>query len=958
MNKSSPSSAFWWIALLILALACALEGPPAKAQDAGYYAQQTYVSTGGSSYSIPFPYLQQSDIHLTDNGVAYTGAITFPSTGVLNLSPAITAGHTVVVRRETGITSAQATFHGGPLASSDLNNNQTQALYSLQETSDGLLNGGGGGSGTCPLCLPISGGTLTGPLTLAADPSTPLGAATKEYVDSHGGGGGTGGCATTGCTYTGNVQHAGGSFAEVNLYSVQPANGAYVSPNGAAFSYYPIVGGDTWDVTRASTYIPFTTVAGAGQFESAFVTNTNFTTGKVKFWTPSTGFSSGDQILGPTLNVYQSSSSCTSAGSGGPTGGTTFGDTVSDGSCTWVFLQNNAYFGKAGQAEFSVAHSGASQAIWGHYQNHQIASGWGGTFWAADEVDVQNNDVDCAIGTKTCVTHYTGGAIGTNPLLAAYEVSPQANGSKFAYHGGFTLNGTHVADTFGFDEDTNAPYGYVTDYLGVGGHRTGAGYASRDTAPFGFQAAGTYASAAFSSFAATTSIGLSLAPAQYVCFNGAVECLYGDSGGYIAENVTPPNGDSSGRIPTTAWVLANASGGGGGTTDGCKNVNAYGADPTGAAFSDTAVANAMAAMATDFPCLRFGSGVYKLTNQILYTFSTAAGSGKDSFSILGNGSDNTRLFWPATVGGAIKAVWNPANGVNQSVNYSGFSVVTGAANGGNAITLLDASSTAGLNTLPSSITDVVIRGDDTFANDYWTTGFNTSGVSEINWVNCAVYGTAGTQLGIGWNIGPGSNPNGAVVFNVVNPITDYLADGFVIGNNTEGYNINGWNCTVTSVCLTMPSGAGDQLTITNSQLEFSVAGISINGNLSNIMINSDLFIVGQSNANAVGISIQPVWVDTIFGNTFNNNGTNTTAVALNGFNGTGATVFGNVYSGTFTAGVLLGSASQSVLVYGNMFNAVTSPIVNSSTSNQIGQQACGGITAGSTQVFQGIITHC
>ena len=32
--------------------------------------------------------------------------------------------------------------------------------------------------------LPIAGGTMTGPLTLAANPTTPLGAATKQYVDS------------------------------------------------------------------------------------------------------------------------------------------------------------------------------------------------------------------------------------------------------------------------------------------------------------------------------------------------------------------------------------------------------------------------------------------------------------------------------------------------------------------------------------------------------------------------------------------------------------------------------------------------------------------------------------------------------------------------------------------------------------------------------------------------------
>jgi hypothetical protein len=40
-----------------------------------------------------------------------------------------------------------------------------------------------GGAGS-PVYLPLSGGTMTGPLTLAADPTVPLGAATKQYVDA------------------------------------------------------------------------------------------------------------------------------------------------------------------------------------------------------------------------------------------------------------------------------------------------------------------------------------------------------------------------------------------------------------------------------------------------------------------------------------------------------------------------------------------------------------------------------------------------------------------------------------------------------------------------------------------------------------------------------------------------------------------------------------------------------
>jgi hypothetical protein len=55
------------------------------------------------------------------------------------------------------------------------------------------VNGQSGSVAVTPAgigALAVSGGTMTGPLALAADPVSALQAATKEYVDAHGGGGG------------------------------------------------------------------------------------------------------------------------------------------------------------------------------------------------------------------------------------------------------------------------------------------------------------------------------------------------------------------------------------------------------------------------------------------------------------------------------------------------------------------------------------------------------------------------------------------------------------------------------------------------------------------------------------------------------------------------------------------------------------------------------------------------
>ena len=54
-------------------------------------------------------------------------------------------------------------------------------LNANADTLDAVL----GTSGPSALFLPLAGGTMTGGITLPFDPSTALGAATKQYVDAH-----------------------------------------------------------------------------------------------------------------------------------------------------------------------------------------------------------------------------------------------------------------------------------------------------------------------------------------------------------------------------------------------------------------------------------------------------------------------------------------------------------------------------------------------------------------------------------------------------------------------------------------------------------------------------------------------------------------------------------------------------------------------------------------------------
>jgi hypothetical protein len=96
-----------------------------------------------------------------------------------------------IIDTDTG-TSGSATIYYGATAPTNPTNaelwstlppNPVLSIYDLASTTWYPFVGSGGGGGTGAY-LQLSGGTLTGPLMLAADPTIATGAATKNYVDT------------------------------------------------------------------------------------------------------------------------------------------------------------------------------------------------------------------------------------------------------------------------------------------------------------------------------------------------------------------------------------------------------------------------------------------------------------------------------------------------------------------------------------------------------------------------------------------------------------------------------------------------------------------------------------------------------------------------------------------------------------------------------------------------------
>lgn len=122
----------------------------AQAQD---YSKVSYIASGAASYAVPFPLLDPGDLLVEDNGVA-TGAYTYAS-GILTFTTAPTLGDTLTLERVTPVESATVQFQAGIISSIDLNLNQTQNIYALQELEDDATHAVHGTVADGDLSLPL-----------------------------------------------------------------------------------------------------------------------------------------------------------------------------------------------------------------------------------------------------------------------------------------------------------------------------------------------------------------------------------------------------------------------------------------------------------------------------------------------------------------------------------------------------------------------------------------------------------------------------------------------------------------------------------------------------------------------------------------------------------------------------------------------------------------------------------
>jgi hypothetical protein len=363
----------------------------------------------------------------------------------------------------------------------------------------------------------------------------------------------------------------------------------------------------------------------------------------------------------------------------------------------------------------------------------------------------------------------------------------------------------------------------------------------------------------------------------------------------------------------------------------CLNILSYGGAGNNSTDNTTALNNLLAAAPSGTACAYFPPGKYKFSANVAYSFSSA----NASITIKGSGSDLTELTWNGTDGITINYA-----GPFNSVHVRDMTFTTSGVNAGTGLKLNQTVASYGnpANSAVSDISGVTFRGADGYAaSQYWAYGVDVYNVSNINFINDAFAGEAGSYgtAGVGVNL-HGTSAVGPIVSNFTDTLFQWLYAGIIYGANTQGVSVAQSNFTGDAYGIYAPANGQvvDQLTVTSSEFNCSLEGIYTLTAISNTIIENSYFIVPK---NAVGIDLSSAYSYSIVGNTFeiNSGATNTVGLAINTTNGPGGVISGNVFSG-LTTGVYLQSASTNANLQGNQYASNTNNFVNSGSNNKIG----------------------
>ena len=362
----------------------------------------------------------------------------------------------------------------------------------------------------------------------------------------------------------------------------------------------------------------------------------------------------------------------------------------------------------------------------------------------------------------------------------------------------------------------------------------------------------------------------------------------------------------------------------------------FGGDNTGTNDNAAALAAALAASSK----VRLPRGKYKFLSKVSYALPNPGGgppyddtTAFAAVSIEGDGPDATILHWPS--GDGLEFQFSSQQ---HAIHLRGFSLTTGASNGGTGLKVTNSYNYFGTHCAQSMIHNVTFRGDDGYAlTKYWSAAVDIFDSTNFDFHGCLFKG-ASTPAGTGVKTQASNADSYATVFNFTACIFEFLALAYRYGYKTQSVSFVGCFFAQNSTDIYVPSGGGhlQGLRVIGCETYAAAAG-------DRIYINSDLpNFIYEGNLTAVHAGYRAIALDvannfSIIGNQFFPDLTgNTAASAIDvdgSVSGSIGVIDGNTFSST-TIGVRLKSGSAGVLFGpGNACTGGMTPVTDAGSNN-------------------------
>ena len=348
----------------------------------------------------------------------------------------------------------------------------------------------------------------------------------------------------------------------------------------------------------------------------------------------------------------------------------------------------------------------------------------------------------------------------------------------------------------------------------------------------------------------------------------------------------------------------------------CLSITSYGGNGNGTTDNTSAFNTAVAGLTAQGGCISFPAGKYLFNSALTVTYP----SGVYSFTIVGAGSDNTTLYFPASHGITINAQNTGAQAL-QSIHVRDLTFTTGHAGTYAALSLSKSGATQPF--AQSEVERSVFRGDDgATQTDYWGVGINVLALPNINFDGDLFYGnsTGGGGTGI---VLSGTGTGAGSAYNIAKSGFYSLGIGLAIESNVQAVTLTQTNIVNGLTCLWVPpsvTGVSGLMLTGGNNLNCQGTQILLQSPVSNFVMNGNLIFIGANGANNVG-----VWVDAVGGQNYSivNNVFGSLAIACTScYPPSGYAILVNdAGSGSVKDGIILGNTFSYMAVGVDLTNA-------------------------------------